>query len=213
MKKMLRILCLTLLTALSLCVLALAAEDIFTEESTEVPSGIVSGECGAEGDNLTWTLDTTSGELTISGTGAMKDYSPPALDDPAPWKDYLQEIVSIRVEYGVTSIGGRAFQACSVENVSISNTVERIGDMAFYGCRNYEAVGIPAGVTEIGDRAFAGIGAGDIWVHDNNPVYQTIDGAVFTKDASWSSSPPAAAVPMRFPRVLLWHLVRLTAAT
>ena len=34
----------------------------------------VSGTCGAEGDNIKWTL-TCEGVLTISGNGAMKDFS------------------------------------------------------------------------------------------------------------------------------------------
>ena len=38
-----------------------------------------SGTCGAEGDNLTWTLDD-EGTLTISGAGAMADY-----DYKSPW--------------------------------------------------------------------------------------------------------------------------------
>ena len=34
---------------------------------------VASGTCGANGDNLTWTLDS-DGTLTISGSGAMADY-------------------------------------------------------------------------------------------------------------------------------------------
>ena len=34
-----------------------------------------SGTCGAQGDNLIWTFDSESGILTISGEGAMQDYS------------------------------------------------------------------------------------------------------------------------------------------
>ena len=34
---------------------------------------IDSGTCGAQGDNLKWTLDS-EGILTIIGTGEMKDY-------------------------------------------------------------------------------------------------------------------------------------------
>ena len=35
---------------------------------------IASGECGAQGDNLTWTLDS-DGVLTIIGSGDMKSYN------------------------------------------------------------------------------------------------------------------------------------------
>lgn len=37
------------------------------------PAVIDSGTCGADGDNLTWTLYDT-GELVIDGTGRMTDY-------------------------------------------------------------------------------------------------------------------------------------------
>lgn len=43
---------------------------------------VASGDCGAEGSNLKWTLDD-AGTLTISGTGAMKDYG--VIDNPSPW--------------------------------------------------------------------------------------------------------------------------------
>ena len=35
---------------------------------------VASGECGAEGSSVSWTLDS-AGLLTISGTGAMEDYT------------------------------------------------------------------------------------------------------------------------------------------
>lgn len=34
---------------------------------------VASGTCGAQGDNLAWSLDS-DGTLTISGTGEMHDY-------------------------------------------------------------------------------------------------------------------------------------------
>ena len=73
---------------------------------------IASGECGKNGDNLTWVL-TGDGTLTISGSGGMKDY---VLCDPnaeartsAPWGTYWEQITSVVMEHGVTSIGGAAF--------------------------------------------------------------------------------------------------------
>ena len=55
---------LILALCLTLCV-ALAA-------ATDTPEVVASGECGADGDNVTWTLDG-DGTLTISGTGNMKN--------------------------------------------------------------------------------------------------------------------------------------------
>lgn len=37
-------------------------------------AAVYGGECGVEGDNLTWSLDTKTGVLTISGEGYMADY-------------------------------------------------------------------------------------------------------------------------------------------
>ncbi len=57
-------------------------------------SAATSGSCGT---NVTWTLDD-SGTLTISGTGAMKNYY---LSSPF---DNNNNIKSIIIEDGVTSI-------------------------------------------------------------------------------------------------------------
>lgn len=65
---------------------------------------VKSGTCGAEGDgsNLTWTLDS-EGLLTISGTGAMKDYD----NNSALWQH--RAIEKAVIDNGVTSIGDHAF--------------------------------------------------------------------------------------------------------
>ena len=79
-----------------------------------------SGECGAEGDNLTWTLDTENGEFTIGGTGEMEDYT----EYSVPWYSYRKYIKSITIENGVTRIGNRAFYNCyDLANVTISESV------------------------------------------------------------------------------------------
>ena len=59
-----------------------------------------SGTCGAEGDssNLTWTLDTETGKLTISGTGVMPDYYWQSVNGnnitTAPWYKYISQMTS-----------------------------------------------------------------------------------------------------------------------
>ena len=53
-----------------------AAEETVEDIALFADNGdmIASGECGKNGDNLTWVL-TVDGTLTISGSGEMKDYS------------------------------------------------------------------------------------------------------------------------------------------
>ena len=109
-----------------------------------------NGTCG---ENLTWTLDTESGVLTISGTGAMENYSYHNSD--IPWYSYVNSITSIVISDGVTSIGDWAFQECSsLTSVTISNIVTSIGKYAFLDCSSLTSVKIPNGVTSIGDGAF-----------------------------------------------------------
>ena len=98
---------------------------------------IASGECGKNGDNLTWVL-TGDGTLTISGSGEMAGYS---MDNvrrtTAPWVAYWEQITAIVLEPGVTSVGWTAFSACSnVLSVSIPSTVTYIDGYAFEECEN-----------------------------------------------------------------------------
>ncbi len=110
-----------------------------------------SGECGAEGDNVTWVL-YDDGELVISGTGEMDDYHY-YTDSPFCYSD----VKSIVVGDGVTSIGGSAFWYCDdLSSVEISDSVTSIGYRAFNGCENLASITIPDSVTSIGSYAFSG---------------------------------------------------------
>ena len=108
-----------------------------------------SGSCG---ENVTWTL-TADGTLTISGTGAMTDYT---YDSRSPWYSCRTYIKRVVMQQGVTSIGDHAFWDCSgLTSVTIPDGVTSIGDSAFSGCVALTSVTIPEGVTSIGDYAFA----------------------------------------------------------
>ena len=113
-----------------------------------------SGVCGSKGDNLTWTLDTETGLLTIDGSGAMADYN---LDNKVPWYDFAidETIVKVSLPEGLTSIGGYAFAFCSaMTELTIPDSVTSIGGYAFAHCSALTSVTIPDGVASIGEDAF-----------------------------------------------------------
>ncbi len=115
---------------------------------------VASGTCGAQGDNLTWTLDS-DGTLTISGTGEMHDYNYFYLDNRTPWFDYNEQIKTVIVKSGVTSIGTYAFYDFgALTQVDIADTVRSIGDYAFFECWVLSNVVLHNGITSIGDEAF-----------------------------------------------------------
>ncbi len=108
-----------------------------------------SGTCG---ENVKWTLEY--GTLTISGEGAMEDYSS---SEPAPWYDKSDEITCINVQSGVTGIGAYAFYFCnSLNEVSLEEGLLSIGDFAFARCGWLQSIDIPDSVKSIGDSAFYG---------------------------------------------------------
>ncbi len=117
--------------------------------STKASAATYEGTCG---DNLTWSLDTSTGELIISGTGAMTDWYNYSY---VPWRNYSSSIKSVAIPDSVTSISSYAFHNCSsLESVTIPDSVTSIGNSAFYNCKKLESVTIPDSVTSIGNSAF-----------------------------------------------------------
>ena len=109
-----------------------------------------SGTCGAQGDNLTWTL--CDGVLTISGTGAMANWTS---TDFVPWASHRESIISVVIEDGITKIGNTAFMNCtSLTSISIPNSVTAIGTIAFAGCSSMHSITIPNTVAFIDWGAF-----------------------------------------------------------
>ena len=128
--------------------------DAQTMELTET----VSGYCGAEGDNLVWTL-TPSGTLTISGTGAMElywiDLHNPNMSHYAPWHDYSNYITDLVIDEGVTSISDYIFWECYyLTSAVIPDSVTELGYGVFASCSALKSVVIGDGVTEIKGNTF-----------------------------------------------------------
>ena len=116
-------------------------------EATEPEETVITGTCG---ENLSWTLE--SGVLTITGTGAMYDFS----EGDTPWSEYADQIVFAVVHPGVTTIGNFAFSGCTrLELAAISEGVETIGVFAFANCTNLMRVLLPTSVNSIFYAAFS----------------------------------------------------------
>ena len=104
---------------------------------------------GLELPFINWTLSGDT--LTISGKGAMPDYS----TTTPPWEEHKKEIKQIVIEPGITHIGTQSFQYCSnVEFVSLPDTVTSIGKAAFFKCESLPEIELPAGLRFLGGQVF-----------------------------------------------------------
>ena len=114
---------------------------------TALADGETNGECGAEGNNVTWKVEDDT--LIISGSGAMADFT----SAPVPWEAYKNSLKSVEIEEGITSVGVYAFKDhTALESVSIPSSVTGIGAWAFAGCSAIKKVSIPN--CNIGNYAF-----------------------------------------------------------
>lgn len=128
-----------------------------------------SGTCG---NNATYTYNANTHTLTISGTGNMHNYMG---ENTRPWQSYANDISSVVINSGITSIGDFAFiRLTQLSSVSISNSVKSIGSTAFYGCSNLTSITIPSSVKSIDFTSFnACTNLSTIKVESGNTVYDS----------------------------------------
>lgn len=123
-----------------------------------VATAATAGTCG---DSATWSYDSATTTLTISGTGATKDYN--AMLSKAPWTDYKSSITTVVVNEGITEIGNYSFYNCTaLTSVSLPSTLVSLhgsGTMTtsygcFQGCTALTSITLPEGLESIGNCAF-----------------------------------------------------------
>ena len=82
-----------------------------------------TAETGQCGDNVYWNYNSETGEVVISGTGAMYEYA----WNESPFFDN-DDIKTVVIEEGVTTISGYMFRDCSsMVEITIPDSVTSIG--------------------------------------------------------------------------------------
>lgn len=109
-----------------------------------------SGKCGP---SAYWSFDSSTGTLTISGSGAMNDYE---YGNDYPWMDYRDSIQTIVIGDQITQIGRYAFTGTACSTIKFGKNVRSIGERAFLECRNLNGdLTIPDSVQIVGNHAFS----------------------------------------------------------
>ena len=186
------------LTVLALvAVLAVGCIVLMNDSDSSEAASETSGSCGAD---LAWSYDSSTGALTVTGSGSMTDFSysdtrwggndiksvslPDGLTSIGEVAFYgCTSLTSVTIPDSVTSIGSSAFSGCtSLTSVTIGNSVTSIGEFAFYRCTSLSSVTIPDSVTTIEDSAFSGCTSlTAINVAEGNTAYVSENGVLFNK--------------------------------
>ncbi len=120
-----------------------------------------SGECGT---NLTWEYNTSTKELVISGTGSMNYYG----SGDAPWESFEDNIVSIVINEGATSISAHAFSFLdSLKNISIPDSVTSISSYSLSHCEKLENI-----IVDINNKNYSNDEYGVLFDKDKTTLMQ-----------------------------------------
>lgn len=124
----------------------------------EIGDGVIITDVSTSGKfgDISWELDQQTGVLTISGEG------PVAYEGYSPWNDLHQEVTSIVVEEGVTSLPESVFSLCYAQTLDLPSTLTEIQGEAL------GFLGLMPKLTEIR-------------VAEGNTSYTSVDGVLFDK--------------------------------
>ena len=112
---------------LSIIIFISIAINVHAEENkTILASSETTGQkCGS---NCDWVI-YNDGTMVVSGTGPMHEY----VNDynQRPWINYLQNIQSVEIQEGITTVGWNAFYNTAVTSATLADSVEYISAGGF----------------------------------------------------------------------------------
>lgn len=133
-----------------------------------VASADTTGSCG---DNATYSFDSSTGTLTISGTGDMTNYDGAYHDgfyNVEPWLSFATDIKKVIINDGITFISDHAFSGCtslstiyvSTDNINylsedgILFNKDKTKLICYPADKKSSSYTIPASVTFVNEYAF-----------------------------------------------------------
>ncbi len=138
------------------------ATDFISESKilSEKESSVSVNDLSEEEDNISWSYDTKTNTLTISGSGAIGDFDS---NKEQPWYSYRTKAKYVVIEEGITRIGKRSFADFNNYSSTIGGRVEfrfpstlnSIGAYAFDYASTFGDLVIADNVTDIESYAFA----------------------------------------------------------
>ena len=109
-----------------------------------LPEYSVYGKCG---DSAYWILDSIAGTLIIFGNGAMYDYQSAPSYSKQPWFDYFDYVGVVRIEEGITHLGGGSFSSNrgmhndGLSSIYLPSTLQTVGyPYPFYCAKNLQFI-------------------------------------------------------------------------
>ena len=152
---------------------AFAAED---DEAAAQINSVLEGNCGAEGSegNVQWALTDDDGDgfytLTISGNGAMADYTVNINNEKKATQPWRAGETGVEIE--------------KITNVVVSEDVTSIGAFAFNGMTGVSEYDIGANVNTISQWALETSAAKVFNLNGNTNFKTDDDGVLFNKEGT-----------------------------
>ncbi len=157
-----------------------------------------TGSCG---DNATWSFDSSTGTLTVSGTGVVTGEAMQSSNGfgahrasirhlvieegitaiSSPGFPRLYRLESLKLPDSVKSLGDGVFTQCdALVDVDLGNGVTTINRLAFNSCFALKKISLPSSVRDIGPESFSDSSISAIAIPDgvtaiNNGTFRSAD--------------------------------------